>query len=414
LSGILPSPAKICFPMIFLILFALALTLLAVVEFYAHQRRAYSIPIRIHVNGTRGKSSVTRLIAAGLRAGGIPTMAKTTGTLPRIIDMKGLEVPINRPGSSNVIEQVKVFRYFFKRHPKAIVIECMAVNPEYQWLCENKFVHATAGVITNARMDHILEMGPTIENIARSLCNTLPENGIAFTSEDKMFWLMKRQARKANCKLYQADAESVSYMDLARFDHIEHADNIALALAVCEHYGVPREVALSGMVTAHPDAGALRIYECVEDDRVVQFVHALAANDPNSTLAIWQKMKELTTDLGTVFVILNTRADRYDRTQQLLEMLQEGMPNDFHYLFLTGESTERVYNSLPRYGIAQSKAVKIGITSPEHTYAEVYKRVENIGTVFAIGNVGQGGLDIANHFASKKKARRMTSAEQKG
>jgi poly-gamma-glutamate synthase PgsB/CapB len=400
--------------MIFLILFALALTALAVFEFHAHQRRAYSIPIRIHVNGTRGKSSVTRLIAAGLRAGGIPTMAKTTGTLPRIIDMQGLEVPIIRPGRSNVIEQVKVFRYFFKRHPKAIVIECMAVNPEYQFLCEHKFVHATVGVITNSRMDHILEMGPTIENITRSLCNTLPENGIAFTSEEKMFWLMRRQARKANCKLYRADPGSVTYLDLARFDHIEHADNVALALAICEHYGIPRDVALNGMVRAHPDAGALRLYECVEGDRVVQFVHALAANDPDSTLEIWHKMKSLTTDLGKVFVILNTRADRYDRTQQLLEMIQQGMPNDFHYLFLAGESLDRVYGSLPRYGIAQSKAVKLGMIPPEHTYAEVFKRVDAIGTVFAIGNVGQGGLEIAKYFALKKKMRRMTSTEQKG
>jgi poly-gamma-glutamate synthase PgsB/CapB len=262
-------------------------------------------------------------------------------------------------------------------------------------------------------MDHILEMGPTIENITRSLCNTLPEHGIAFTSEDKMFWLMKQQARKSDCKLYRADNNRISYVDLSRFDHIEHADNVALALDVCEHYGVSREVALSGMVAAHPDVGALRVYECVDGDKVVQFVHALAANDPDSTLEIWGKMKALTTDLGTVIVILNTRADRYDRTQQLMEMIQQGMPNDFHYLFLTGESLDRVYGSLPRYGVAQSKAVKLGIIPPEHTYAEIFKRVESVGTVFAIGNVGQGGLEIAKYFELKKKMRRMTSTELK-
>jgi gamma-polyglutamate synthase len=396
--------------MIFLILLAVAVGVFGLIEFHAHQRRALSIPIRIHVNGTRGKSSVTRLISAGLRAGGIPTMAKTTGTLPRIIDMKGLEIPIIRPGKTNIIEQLKVFRYFFARKPRAIVIECMAVNPEYQWVCEHRIVHATTGVITNSRLDHILEMGPTIENITRSLCNTLPVNGVAFTSEDKMFWLMKRQARKVNCKLYRADGNSVSYSELGRFDHIEHADNVALALAVCEHYGVSRDVALNGMITAHPDAGALRVYEVCKNDRVVQFVHALAANDPDSTLAIWEKMKTLTTDLGTVFIILNTRADRYDRTQQLLEMLQQGMPNDFHYLFLTGECVDRVFSGLPRYGIAQSKSVKLGIVPPEHTYEEVFQRVESIGTVFAIGNVGQGGLAIAHYFAAMKSARRLTSA----
>ena len=38
------------------------------------------------MNGTRGKSSVTRLVAAGLREGGLKTFAKTTGTAPRVID----------------------------------------------------------------------------------------------------------------------------------------------------------------------------------------------------------------------------------------------------------------------------------------------------------------------------------------
>ncbi|MFZ5433107.1 MAG: poly-gamma-glutamate synthase PgsB [Calditrichota bacterium] len=394
--------------MYFLALVILALATIGLIEYFAHQRRSRSIPIRIHVNGTRGKSSVTRLIAAGLRAGGIPTMAKTTGTLPRIIDMHGLEVPIIRPSGANIIEQVKIFRYFYRRKPKAIVIECMAVNPEYQWICEHKFVHATAGVITNTRLDHVNEMGPSIENITRSLCNTLPPNGIAFTSEEKMYWLMRRQARKVNCKLYRVDPESVTYLELGRFDHIEHADNVALALAVCEHYNVPRKVALEGMINSHPDAGALRVYEVTEDNKVVQFVHALAANDPESTLAIWKKMKDLTTDLGTVFVLLNTRSDRYDRTIQLLEMIQVGMPHDFHFLFLMGESTDRVFSSLPRYGIPQSQAVKFGIVPPENTYREIFSRVDSIGTVFAIGNVGKGGLDIAKYFASKKVHRQRS------
>lgn len=394
--------------MLFLAVATIALIAIGLIEYFAHQRRVASIPIRIHVNGTRGKSSVTRLIAAGLRAGGIRTMAKTTGTLPRIIDPEGLEVPIVRPSGANIIEQVKVFRYFHRRKPTAIVIECMAVNPEYQWICEHGFVRATVGVITNSRLDHVQEMGPSIENITRSLCNTLPPKGIAFTSEEKMFWLMRRQARGVNCRLYQADPNSVSYAELGRFDHVEHADNIALALAVCEHYGVSRDVALEGMYRSHPDAGALRVYEVMENDKLVQFVHALAANDPESTLSIWKKMRDLTTDVGTVFVLLNTRADRYDRTVQLLEMIQEGMPHDFHYLFLMGECVERVYASLPRYGISQAKAVKFGIVPPEHTYQEVFRRVESIGTVFAIGNVGKGGLDIAKFFAAKKTQRRSS------
>ena len=40
---------------------------------------------RIHVNGIRGKSSVTRLIAAALREGKVKTLGKTTGTAARTI-----------------------------------------------------------------------------------------------------------------------------------------------------------------------------------------------------------------------------------------------------------------------------------------------------------------------------------------
>ena len=52
-------------------------------EVAPHRRHLKAIPVRIHVNGTRGKSSVTRLIAAGLRQAGMIACAKTTGTLPR-------------------------------------------------------------------------------------------------------------------------------------------------------------------------------------------------------------------------------------------------------------------------------------------------------------------------------------------
>ena len=68
-----------------LALLTLCLVLAGVLEASVHGRRLSRIPIRIHVNGTRGKSSVTRLIAAGLSASGLRTYAKTTGTRPRLI-----------------------------------------------------------------------------------------------------------------------------------------------------------------------------------------------------------------------------------------------------------------------------------------------------------------------------------------
>ena len=50
------------------------------VEKQLHRRNLRAIPIRVMVNGTRGKTSVTRLIAAILREAGVRTWAKTTGS----------------------------------------------------------------------------------------------------------------------------------------------------------------------------------------------------------------------------------------------------------------------------------------------------------------------------------------------
>ena len=94
-------------PNILLIIFII-LILFGFREGLLHRRNLSRIPIRIHVNGTRGKSSVVRLIAGGLREGGIVTCAKTTGTLARMILPDASEYPVFRPAGANVIEQIRI------------------------------------------------------------------------------------------------------------------------------------------------------------------------------------------------------------------------------------------------------------------------------------------------------------------
>ena len=99
-------------PLIILGALALLLITAGLFEFRYHQLTLMNIPVRIHVNGTRGKSSVTRLIAAGLRAGGLRTFAKTTGTAPRVIDAEGIDRIIHRLRRPSIGEQVRLLKYF--------------------------------------------------------------------------------------------------------------------------------------------------------------------------------------------------------------------------------------------------------------------------------------------------------------
>ena len=99
-------------------------------ENYFHQKALSNIPVRIHVNGTRGKSSVTRLIASGLRGGNLKTIAKTTGTTPRIINEYGKDVAIHRLRSASIGEQIKLMRYFSTKKPDVLVIECIRLHKD--------------------------------------------------------------------------------------------------------------------------------------------------------------------------------------------------------------------------------------------------------------------------------------------
>jgi poly-gamma-glutamate synthase PgsB/CapB len=103
-------------------------------EYQVHQWNLRKVPTRIHVNGTRGKSSVTRLIAAGLRAGGVVTCAKTTGSRPRMILEDGSEYSIQRQGRANILEQLRAVAVTSRRGASALVAECMALNPILQVL----------------------------------------------------------------------------------------------------------------------------------------------------------------------------------------------------------------------------------------------------------------------------------------
>ena len=63
------------------------------VEYVAHRRRVDALQWRVHVNGIRGKSTVTRIIAGMMREAGLTTIAKSTGTFAAVINDVGVDEP---------------------------------------------------------------------------------------------------------------------------------------------------------------------------------------------------------------------------------------------------------------------------------------------------------------------------------
>ena len=375
-------------PLIILGALALFLIISGLLEFKYHQQVLLTIPCRIHVNGTRGKSSVTRLIAAGLRAGGKRTFAKTTGTAPRVIDAQGIDRIIHRLRKPSIGEQVRLLKYFSDENPDVIVMECMAVQPQYQWISEHQMVKSDIGVITNARPDHLDEMGPTEEDVARSLCNSIPTNGTLITAEEKHKSILQSVANSNKSDIIFSDESTITMDELNKFKYIEHPQNIAIALDVCDKMGINRDIALKGMHSVQPDLGALIVWKLKVDGGYIQFVNGMAANDPVSTLQIWKfVIDRYPANTGTA-VFFNSRDDRPIRTKQMLELTFKEIKPD--YFIIRGDKIDSKIQRLA-HSSPDTKVQTFRLNEQLEKTTDAILTLPDDVLVYAIGNqVGEG------------------------
>jgi poly-gamma-glutamate synthase PgsB/CapB len=341
------------------------------------------------------------LIGAGLAEAGIKTITKVTGTYPRLILEDGTETIIYRKAGANIIEQLAIVKYAAKRKVQAIVIECMALEPQYQSITENQMIHATCGVLTNVRLDHVDVMGYTLPEIAEVLGRTIPQNRDLFTAENDVPELVEKICKKKKSKIHFSSAKEIENDEMKGFKYIEHKENVSLALDVCMHHNVDRKTALNGMYKANPDAGALKCYTVEAFNQKINFYNAFAANDPQSTLMIWNRLKKTNLLRGTKIMLLNTRQDRLDRARQLTEMIGKEVNNETDYLVLIGQSSEYVESLSRSYGFPKHKTVNLGWIDPEKIYEKILFLTKEESTVLAIGNIGGIGGSVVEFFESR-------------
>lgn len=378
-------------PLFLLGALAISLCIAGLLEFQFHNRSLNLIPIRIHVNGTRGKSSVTRLIAAGLREGGMRTFAKTTGTAPRVIDHEGKDRIIHRLRLPSIGEQVRLLRYFSTQKPDAVVIECMAVQPQYQWIAEHQMVKSHIGVVTNVRPDHLEEMGPTDDDVAFSLCNTVPVNGVLITAEEQKPNILKAVANRNNSKIINSNSKEISEQEINSFKYMEHPSNIAVALDVCKEVGIKRETALKGMYKVQPDAGALIAWNLFLKSNKYTFINGMAANDPVSTLDIWKYINGKYGLKKNTCVFLNSREDRPVRTTQMIKLALENIkPNN---LIIRGNKLTKVINELSALS-PNTKIQTFDLEEPLEISIQLIQSIPNNSLIYAIGNQVGAGQEI--------------------
>ena len=315
---------------------------LGIREQLAQKRNVKKIPIRVNINGIRGKSTVTRLITSILTEAGYKTVGKTTGTAARMIYwfQDDEDIIVRKPQGPNISEQLKVLQRAADLEAEALVCECMAVNPDYQKVFQFRMLEANIVVIVNVLEDHLDVMGPTLDQIAQAFGATIPYNGYLITVPGPYVEYFEKIAKERNTKVILADNSKITDEYLDKFDYMIFPDNASLALAVGEALGIDEETCMRGMLNAHPDPGAMRVTKIGDESLNCHFVNGFAANDPQSTLNIWEKIVEMDYNSDDPVVIMNCRQDRVDRTEIFVKNV---FPNiKTHTLVGIGEITEPI------------------------------------------------------------------------
>lgn len=330
-----------------------------------HNERLNGLDLRVHVNGIRGKSTVTRLVAGVLREGGYVTIAKTTGSAARVIAPDGAETPLKRRGAPTINEQIDVVAEHVTPASEALVMECMAVRPINQTYSQDFLVRSDVTVITNVREDHQEEMGETLEEIADSLSRTIPKNGVLITAEDRehLRERLRSNAEARGSRLVYADPAMVTDEDMRGFDYIQYKENVAIGLEMARLAGIHRDAAIAGMWKAVPDVGAVRLQWYEIGGKRILWVPLFAANDRESVVRTIEQLGESSFPAGaTVVGILNNRQDRGRRAELFAQLASTDLAPHLDHVITMGAYEEAVTRAIVDGGYPAERLHALGET----------------------------------------------------
>lgn len=359
------------------------LLVLGLVEARRHRKNLNDVPIRILVNGTRGKTTLARLLVASLNAQGIRTMGRTTGSEATIIYPDGSVKPIVRKRRARVYELVPFFSEVSLESSRGVssglgsvqcvVVECMALQAENQVAFRDWLVRPTHVFITNTYVDHVPEMGPTRESTAQVLGLSVPKGASLYVSDSFYDGL---------------DARVVHVCDAAPLEnHLEdpviHPSCMAMAWAFLKDMGFGIETLQVGVSAFVPDKGLLEPFP-LRGGGV--FVPSFSVNDETcmeETIRKWSSSCR-----GKVNVVFNSRKDREQRIL-LFKNVMSRVCDLVDDVLVIGDHPKKV-------------AFYIGYGAVSCSVEEVFDRVSSSsGAVFVgLGNIKGAGEELIGKLQS--------------
>lgn len=357
------------------------------------KKSIYSIGFRVHVNGTRGKSSIVKYIYAGLKDTNLKVMAKVTGETPTLLLPDGSSETIKRRGSARVQEQFKIIYKAKRKKADALILECMSIDPMFQKL-ESKFYKPSIYIISNIRDDHREKMGSTLDDQINSICSAIPTNSKIIACESNYMHIIEKTS-----KLHKSDfIKAVKLSDEERklIPQTAHETNVEIALTVCLEADITREKAFNSILQEINKVES-PIYTISDAAHKQYFLNAFSVNDIQSVqdyLKHWSDKLDISNKIS---IVLNTRADRPLRTDLFTDWINSYQEN-IDTVILTGDHKIRANRILTK-STNNIKIKQIKNNSRNQIKDCIIEFAGNASLIVGLGNMSGQGFKIINEFS---------------
>jgi len=353
------------------------------------------IPVRIAVTGTRGKSSVVRMLASVLREDGRQVLAKTTGSEAVLLLPDGSLQEVKRRGIASIREQIGLVRRAAHMRADCLVSEIMSIHPENHFFEAQRILQPGFVVVTNVRLDHTEVMGETEDAVAAVLSLDIPRGATVFIPQRHSLPILVEAARSRGTLVQVPERASAALLEAAPdLGRAEFSENLDLVCGVARHLNIGDATILKGIARTRYDIGKLKMWRACSEDKLRSYylVNGFAANDPESTFQVLARVLEhLPASSDKVIGILNLRADRGARTLQWIATLKRS-EGRFRKVFVTGS-----HSGFVRRHLAYAQVLKSG--SPEAMTAAVSSDAAEGSVIFGFGNVKGAGVALVKYWS---------------
>ena len=400
---------------------ALLLATLAVERVRLDRARA-AVPIRIAVTGTRGKTTVARLLASVLREDGRTVLAKTTGSEPCLVLPNGSVERIRRRGPASILEQKALLHRAARLGADAVVAEVMSIHAENHVVEGRRILVPHMVLATNFLVDHTDAQGDTQEDVGSVLALAVPRGSTVLVPEGTCPASFRSAVSGAGATLVEVGAGTGP----RAHPDPTFSENLDLVVEAARRLGVGDDAILRGIAAARHDVGALGVWRVPASPEPrgaapnrVHLVSAFAANDPGSTMRVYD---EVMARLGPLrdtapggprprcVGLLSLRSDRGDRTLQWADALAAGLLERFDALLVTGlhagaleRRVQRVQGVRPAAGPARIRVLRPA-SAESLTRTALAEVGPQGGVVFGFGNIGGPGVELVEHWSRTGEA----------